>query len=190
MIAKGLDFPGVSVVGVVSADSSLHLPDYRASERTFQLLAQVAGRAGRGEIEGRIVVQTMSPDHPVIQHAKQHDFTSFANEEVELRRELGYPPYGRLIRCVFEDVEEAKAMGAASDCSDLLRDDLIDEDAMVLGPAPCPIPLVRNRHRAHLIVKTSGKGEALARTRWRLLQYASAHSRIRIGIDVDPVDML
>ena len=190
MIAKGLDFPGVTVVGVMSADSSLHLPDYRASERTFQLLAQVAGRAGRGKLAGRIVVQAMSPDHPVIQHAKSHDYTSFAREEAELREELGYPPYGRLIRCVFEDPEEARAMGAASDCSDLLREDLQDHNATVLGPAQAPIALVRNRHRAHLIVKAPSGDEALARVRWRLLRYAEDHARPRIGIDVDPVDML
>ena len=190
MIAKGLDFPGVTVVGVVSADSSLHLPDYRASERTFQLLAQVAGRAGRGDKPGRIVVQTMSPDHPVIQHAKHHDFTAFAKEESELRHELGYPPFGRLLRCVFEDAEEAVAMGAASDCAERLRVDLEDEDAMVLGPAPAPIALVRGRHRAHLMVKSSGSGEAQAKARWRLLQFAREQPRIRVAIDVDPVDML
>src|SRR5690606_18489594 len=100
MIAKGLDFPNVTLVGVVSADSALNLPDFRAAERTFQLVTQVAGRTGRGERGGRVVVQTFDPDHPAIQAAARHDFERFAREELPTRQALGYPPFGVMARII------------------------------------------------------------------------------------------
>src|SRR6185503_14255333 len=110
MLAKGLDFPRVTVVGIVSADVSLHLPDFRAAERTFQLLSQVAGRAGRGALAGEIVVQTTAPSHPAVVLAARHDFEGFAEAESRLREELGYPPHGRLLRAVIEDRDETKVV--------------------------------------------------------------------------------
>ncbi len=100
MIAKGLDFPNVTLVGVINADTALHFPDFRAAERTFQLVTQVAGRTGRGERGGRVVVQTFSPDHPAIVAAQRHDYAMFANQELPLRREFAYPPIVSLIRIV------------------------------------------------------------------------------------------
>lgn len=190
MIAKGLDFPRVSVVGIVSADSSLHLPDFRAAERTFQLLSQVAGRAGRGEIEGRIIVQTAAPEHPAIVQAARHDFVAFAKNETALRRELGYPPFGRLIRVVFEDADEPRVRQAASSCAELLQQLLAGDALQVLGPAPAPIALQRGRHRHHLIIKAVGAGDSLARARAVLCRFAAETSRPRVSIDVDPVGML
>ena len=106
MIAKGLDFPDVTLVGVVNADTALHLPDFRAAERTFQLLVQVAGRTGRGPRGGRVLVQTFSPDHPAIQAAVRHDYSAFADRELPLRRLLGYPPFAAMIRVVVRGTRE------------------------------------------------------------------------------------
>ena len=190
MIAKGLDFPGVTVVGIVSADSSLHLPDFRAAERTFQLLSQVAGRAGRGEVEGEIVVQTVTPSHPAILAAARHDYEAFADLESRLRRELGYPPHGRLVRVVLEDKDETKVVAAARACAEILRRVTDQSDASVLGPAEAPIGMLRGRHRHHLLVKLRTESPVLGRVREALLGFVEANPRPRIAIDVDPVSML
>ncbi|TDJ69311.1 MAG: primosomal protein N' [Planctomycetota bacterium] len=190
MIAKGLDFPRVTVVGIVSADSSLHLPDFRASERTFQLISQVSGRAGRGDLEGHIVVQTITPDHPAIVQAARHDHENFARLESDLRRELGYPPYGRLIRVVFEDEDDARVRAAADRFASALTDGLAGEPVTVLGPAPAPIALIRGRHRQHVLVKTATDGTGAARARAILVRLSAECARPRVIIDVDPVGML
>lgn len=190
MIAKGLDFPNVTLVGIVSADSALHLPDFRAAERTFQLLAQVAGRAGRGEHPGEIVVQTRTPDHPAIQFAAQHDFEGFASEEVKLREELGYPPYGRLIRAVFEDKDERCVDEASQACAEILRTHVSPADALVLGPAPAAIAQLRGRFRSHLLIKAPEANAALNHARAILVRFSEEHPRPRLAIDVDPVSML
>ena len=106
MIAKGLDFPNVTLVGVVNADTALHLPDFRAAERTFQLVAQVAGRTGRGDRLGRVLVQTYSPDHPAIRSAAKHDYEGFAQNELPEREKYGVPPYGRFVRLIARGPEE------------------------------------------------------------------------------------
>ena len=190
MIAKGLDFPNVTLVGIVSADSALHLPDFRAAERTFQLLAQVAGRAGRGEVEGEIVVQTQTPDHPAIQRAASHDFESFAAHEIELREELGYPPHGRLIRAVFEDRDEALCLEAAQACADIIRKHTTPAEVLVLGPAPAAISRLRGRFRQHFLLKAPELKPGLGKARSLLSQFSEEHARPRIAIDVDPVSML
>ena len=191
MIAKGLDFPRVTVVGIVSADSSLHLPDLRAAERTFQLLAQVAGRAGRGELAGRIVIQTTTPAHPAIVCAAQHDFEAFAAQETKLRAELGYPPHGKLIRVVFEDTDLGGVHDAAKACADALRARAAEFGTQVLGPAEAPISQVRGRHRQHLLLKSPGSNPTgLAAARALLIAFAGQETRARVTIDVDPVSML
>ncbi|MFT5050330.1 MAG: primosomal protein N' (replication factor Y) [Chlamydiales bacterium] len=189
MIAKGLDFPRVTVVGVVSADATLHLPDFRAAERTFQLLSQVSGRAGRGSLKGIIVVQTVTPEHPSIVQAASHNFEAFASAEQELRRELSYPPFGRLIRVVFDDEEEQRVTTAARSAANILCDELLPQGIDVLGPAPAPVALQRGRHRQHILLKAP-EGTNLARAREVLAQFATQHARPRISIDVDPVSML
>jgi primosomal protein N' (replication factor Y) len=131
MIAKGLDFPRVTLVGIVNADGALHLPDFRAAERTFQLIAQVAGRAGRAALPGRIVVQTLFPDHPAIQLAARHDHAAFAEAESALRAELDYPPHAALVRVLFEDASEAKVDSAAVACAQTLGD--LPPPSQVLG---------------------------------------------------------
>ncbi|MCB9914698.1 MAG: primosomal protein N' [Planctomycetes bacterium] len=190
MIAKGLDFPNVTLVGIISADSALHLPDFRAAERTFQLLAQVAGRAGRGDEPGEIVVQTRAPEHPAIVRAAAHDFEGFARAEDELRDELGYPPHGRLVRAVFEDEDEARVVEAAAACAAALREHTSPAEVLVLGPAPAAIAQVRGRHRRHLLLKAPELNAGLKRARSILLRFGEDHPRPRLAIDVDPVSLL
>ena len=190
MIAKGLDFPNVTLVGVVAADNALHLPDFRAAERTFQLLAQVAGRAGRGATAGQIIVQTQNPDHPAILRAADHDFEGFAADEVSLREELGYPPHGRLIRVVFEDTDEQRVVEAAQACADILREHVPMQEAMILGPAPAAMAQLRGRHRQHFLIKAPEWNAGLTLARSILLQFSQEHARPRLSIDVDPVSML
>jgi primosomal protein N' (replication factor Y) len=187
MIAKGLDFPRVTMVGIVDADAALHLPDFRAAERTFQLISQVAGRAGRGALAGRIVVQTTVPDHPAIARAAAHDYRGFAAAESALRAELGYPPHGRLVRVLVEDPIEAMVETCAERMAAAARE---VTGAAVLGPAPAPIALIRGRHRHHALIKVPrALPEVLDRLREALI--AAAHGRRpRVRIDVDPVGVL
>lgn len=189
MIAKGLDFPRVTVVGVISADGALHLPDLRASERTFQLLAQVAGRAGRADLPGRIVIQTHAPEHPAIQHASRHDFLSFAEEELALRKELAYPPYGRLLRIILEDPDPKIVEQAAGEFAAALNATLKDT-AQTLGPMPAPMAMIRGRHRHHILIKGPLDGDAFGIARNLLVHMMDGRTRPRITIDVDPVQML
>ena len=190
MIAKGLDFPRVTLVGIISADSGLHLPDFRASERTFQLLAQVAGRAGRGELEGRIVIQTTAPGHEAIRRASEHDYEGFVAVENELREDLGYPPHGRLIRAVLEDTDESKVIAASKALAELLIERVGPEGVMVLGPAPAPMALLRGRHRHHILLKAAPTCAGLATARELLIGFATEYPRPRTTIDIDPVSLL
>jgi primosomal protein N' (replication factor Y) len=186
MIAKGLDFPRVTLVGIVAADGALHLPDFRAPERTFQLISQVAGRAGRGELAGRIVVQTTAPEHPAITHAARHDYRGFAERALDERRNMGYPPFGRLIRAL---VEDERAPDVEATCERLARAVRGISGLHLLGPATCPIALARGRHRRHLMVKTDDP-EAFAAAREALIEAAGATRRPRVTLDVDPVSAL
>ncbi|MFN0008602.1 MAG: primosomal protein N' [Planctomycetota bacterium] len=191
MIAKGLDFPRVTVVGIVSADSALHLPDFRAAERTFQLLSQVAGRAGRGELAGEIVVQTTAPEHPAIVLAAKHDFESFAAAESKLRSELGYPPHGRLLRVVVEDRDETKVVEVSRACAEMAKQGAPAGAIVVLGPAEAPIAMLRGRHRHHVLVKSlRGAEESFDRAREALREFAGVTPRPRVTVDVDPASML
>jgi len=191
MIAKGLDFPRVTVVGIVSADSSLHLPDFRAAERTFQLLSQVAGRAGRGELAGEIVVQTTAPAHPAIVLAARHDYEGFAESESRLRGELGYPPHGRLLRVVVEDRDETKVVETSRACAEIAKREAGEGGLAVLGPAEAPIAMLRGRHRHHLLVKSPRGAEAsFDRAREALRLHAESAPRPRVTVDVDPASML
>ena len=190
MIAKGLDFPRVTVVGIVAADSALHLPDFRAAERTFQLISQVAGRAGRGALAGRIVVQSMSPEHPAIQAAARHDFEGFAAAEDALRAELDYPPHGRLIRVLFEDELEVAVDDAAREFASALRAAVEAIPVVVLGPAPAPIALARGRHRRHLLVKVPLDAQVMASVVTCVRAAAERSTKVRPMIDVDPASML
>jgi primosomal protein N' (replication factor Y) len=155
MLAKGLDLPAVTVVGVVNADIALHLPDFRAGERTFQLLTQVAGRAGRGERDGRVIIQTYQPDHYAIDAASRYDYEGMAGVELESRRLAGYPPFARLVRMTFTHPnpryarEEAIRMQKAL----ALRRAEFGSDDEIIGPAPAYVPRVRGRWRWQLTIR-------------------------------------
>jgi primosomal protein N' (replication factor Y) len=191
MIAKGLDFPGVTLVGVVNADTALHLPDFRAAERTFQLVAQVAGRTGRGEQGGRVLVQTFSPAHPAIQAAARHDFLSFAAAELSQREQHGYPPYGRMARVIVRSRQEAAARTAIEQLAKHVTSNAERQVKTIrlLGPAAAPVTRVNNYYRFHLQLQAAEDcafGEVL-----RPAIAATPISRqVEIAVDVDPLAML
>ena len=192
MIAKGLDFPNVTVVGVVDADVALNLPDFRSGERTFQLLTQVAGRAGRGPKGGRVLVQTRQPSHPAVAHAARHDVAGFARAELAERRDPPYPPHAHLANLVVSGPKEREVADASLALAGWLRALFKARPASradLLGPAPCPIERVRGRWRWHLLLRT---GDAARLT--RLVGYVAAHApvarAVRLVIDRDPVALL
>jgi primosomal protein N' (replication factor Y) len=189
MIAKGLDFPRVTLVGIVAADLGLYMPDFRAAERTFQLVAQVAGRAGRGTRPGRIVVQTSAPEHPAIRHGGRAEYEAFAREELAARRELGYPPYGRLVRVVLEDADERRVAGASEALAEALRAQEFARRLQVLGPAPAPVALLRGRHRMHLLLKAPLEEQLVCAAAGWLAERAGQESRVQIKVDVDPLSL-
>jgi len=188
MIAKGLHFPRVTVVGVISADVGLALPDFRAAERTFQLVAQVAGRAGRAETAGRVVVQTHHPGHPALVFAAVHDFDGFAAAETAERRRHGWPPFSRLVRAVTTARDENAARARCDEIVRALADALPPGAAEVLGPAPCAVARVKDRFRWHCVVKAADLPVRHAAV-LRLARFARRAGGTDTTIDVDPVDL-
>lgn len=193
MIAKGLDFPGVTLVGVINADVGINLPDFRASERTFQLLTQVAGRAGRGPKGGLVMIQTSLPGHYAVQSAIAHDFAGFADRELEERREPRYPPHCRMANIVLSGTIETAVQEAVVEVADWLRSLLVAGEGGVelTGPAPCPIDRIRGRWRWHFLLR-SGQAGPLGRALHHLLGYPLRPGKadLRLAIDRDPVALL
>ena len=208
MVAKGLDLPGVGLVAAVSADSALHLPDFRSPERTFRLLVQAAGRAGRGSRPGRVIIQTYNPDHPAVAAASTHDYLSFARAEMEARRELGYPPFTHLVRVELSDRDEARAAAGAAALAGALERlgfraaaDLPRGagEPRYAGPAPAPIRRLRGRHRWHVLVFSSDLESMLEAVKQAVKEAtgrAARGGRRReaagpvAAVDVDPVSVL
>jgi primosomal protein N' (replication factor Y) len=188
MIAKGLDFPNVTLVGVVNADTSLHLPDFRAAERTFQLVAQVAGRTGRGDRPGRVMVQTYSPEHPAIAHAAQHDYEGFVATELPERRKYGAPPYGRLARIIARGPEESSVFAYMKLLAEALSRGK-EPAVRVLGPAPAPIAKIRNLFRFHLQLRAPTARPIQNLVRAVPPQFPPSRG-IELAIDIDPVNLL
>ncbi|MEI8319955.1 MAG: primosomal protein N', partial [Planctomycetia bacterium] len=191
MIAKGLDFPDVMLVGVVNADAALHLADFRAAERTCQLVTQVAGRSGRGALGGRVVVQTSTPEHPAIRSAGRHDYEAFVRHELPIREALLYPPYGSVVRFVVRSHREEAAAAWAGTLTDRLRAAVAAgaEGMRVLGPAPAPIARLRDRFRWHLQVH-GPDGERLRAVVLQATAGLRTPDDVAWIIDVDPVEML
>ncbi|HEY3216042.1 MAG TPA: primosomal protein N' [Candidatus Eisenbacteria bacterium] len=192
MVAKGLDFPRVTLVGVLDADVALHLPDFRAAERTFQLLIQVAGRAGRGRRAGEVLVQTCTPDHPAIAAACAYDEHEFVERELAERKEAGYPPFTRLVTLLASGTEVAEVEKAATGVANLLKEHAGPEGVQVLGPAPQALAKLRGRHRWHVMLK-GRSGAKLRSLAARALEWAESKARprsVRIVADVDPVEVL
>jgi primosomal protein N' (replication factor Y) len=163
MLAKGLDMPAVTLVGVVNADVALHLPDFRSGERTFQILTQVAGRAGRGERHGRVIIQTYTPDHYAIDAASRYDFDGFVAAELESRRAAGYPPFGRLVRLVLTHPNPRFARDDALRLQRVLahRRAELGSDTTIIGPSPAYVPRVRGRWRWQLLLRGRDPSELI-----------------------------
>ncbi|GHV75470.1 primosomal protein N' [Spirochaetia bacterium] len=190
MVAKGLNFPGVRLVGVVLADTGLHLPDFRAAERTFSLIVQVAGRAGRYFPDGKVIVQTLRPNDPAITRACALDVEGFFAAELAQREMLGFPPYTRLIRFTVRAKEAARADGAINRLAKLAAP-LLPPDADVLGPAECPIGIIAGNHRRQLILRGKGMGTLHASAKAILDAYEKGRdTKAYLEVDVDPVSLL
>ncbi|MEJ5188440.1 MAG: primosomal protein N' [Breznakiellaceae bacterium] len=190
MVAKGLNFPGVRLVGVVLADTALHLPDFRAAERTFSLIVQVAGRAGRYFPDGKVLVQTFRPSDPAISRACAMDITGFYAAELAVRKELAFPPYTRLIRCTIRSRDPQRADRAAETLAHLIHL-FLPADAELLGPADCPLSLIAGNHRRHIILRAKQLGGIHAAARSALELYEQKRDpRVYIEVDVDPVQLL
>ncbi len=191
MIAKGHDFPEVTLVGVVNAEASLGMPDFRAAERTFQLLSQVIGRAGRGENPGRVVVQAYDTEHYAIKAATEHDAAGFYQQELEFRREAGYPPFAFLAAFAISGLTE-QAVSDQADITARLLAQLKSELKVrveILGPAPSPIYRLRNRFRRQILLKGSNRSDLhRVLSFWR--QRSAVPATVRISVDIDPVDMM
>ena len=191
MVAKGLDFPEVTLVGVISADTGMHMPDFRAAERSFQLLTQVAGRSGRGEQPGEVVVQTRLPDDPVLLTAAEQDYVAFAERELNERREAGFPPFGRLLVLRWRGEGEEAVERVARGCSDRLMRAL-DPSIALLGPSPAPLARLRGAYRWQALLRAES-ARALrdtAREAWdEMSQLAQRHGVI-FTVNVDPLTMM
>ena len=209
MIAKGLDFPNVTLVGVINADVGLHVPDFRSAERTFQLLAQVAGRAGRGDKGGVVYIQTFTPDHPCIALAARHDYISFAGQELAQRRQHRYPPFEHLARLIIRSEEEAAAAQFAQTLAGALQRAITWEEPRplapatasekhppdpppplrILGPAECPIYRLNNYYRFHFQVQSPDSGRLHSVLR-RVLGTVRPPANVEFQVDIDPYSML
>jgi primosomal protein N' (replication factor Y) len=190
MIAKGLHFPNVTLVGIIYADLALHQPDFRAGERTFQLLTQVAGRAGRGDIEGEVFVQAFTPFHPAIQFARRHDFEGFYQQEIEFREQLKYPPVGRIALLTLKGRNEEKVKFSA----DYLKHELVKavgdiKDLIIAGPAPAPLLRAETYYRYQIMLRAQ-RMAALSRRLAVLTRSLSLPEDVSLAVDIDPVDLM
>ncbi|MFL5561315.1 MAG: primosomal protein N' [Gemmatimonadaceae bacterium] len=193
MIAKGLDFPNVTLVGVVDADVGINLPDFRASERCFQLLSQVAGRAGRGPKGGKVLIQTRLPAHHAVRCAVTHDYHAFVKEELAGRLEPLYPPNVRVTNVVFSGVTERATADLAEQAIEWFRAIMKEHPVRVtvLGPAPCPVERIKNRWRWHLVLKSAHASDMTRVTRYFAERFEVPNAaQMRVAIDRDPVSLL
>jgi primosomal protein N' (replication factor Y) len=186
MITKGHDFPFITMVGVISADTSLNMPDFRASEKTFQLITQVAGRGGRGDAPGKVIIQTFNQQHYALKHAQNHDYRSFYKEEIESRKALLYPPFGRIINLRLSSikkdllVEEAHRLGNLAKKLNARHGNI----AEIIGPAESPLAKIRGRFRWQMLIK--GKDINALHQIARGIIDENKNSNVRITADVDP----
>jgi primosomal protein N' (replication factor Y) len=199
MIAKGHDIPGVTLVAIIDADVGLHLPDFRASEKAFQLITQASGRAGRGDTQGRVLIQTREPNHPTIVAASKGRFKAFARYEMDYRKSLNYPPWGKLLRVVISSTNSQDAYSLSCNVKDILTKFVNQKLAAandgeinltLLGPSPAPHERLRGRFRWHFLIKSnSAKSISELANSLNLIKLNKAND-CRISVDVDPVDML
>jgi primosomal protein N' (replication factor Y) (superfamily II helicase) len=206
MIAKGLHFPNVTLVGIIYADLSLHMPDFRAGERTFQLLTQVAGRAGRGDVEGEVFVQAFTPFHPAIQYARRHDFVGFYDQEIEFREQLKYPPLARIALLTLKGRNEEKVRFSAehvrSELEKLLgqapavqlklgeqsKGENPFRDLIIAGPAPAPLARAETFYRYQLMLRTRAMTH-LSRRIAGMLETLALPDDVMMTVDIDPANL-
>ncbi|MFQ5824012.1 MAG: primosomal protein N' [bacterium] len=195
MVAKGLDFHRVTLVGVINADVGLLIPDFRSSERTFQLLTQVAGRAGRKDLPGEVIIQTYSPKSTCLLCAQKHDFKRFFHTEISERRELHYPPFGRINSILFRGKDEKKVMKAAQNYANVIKS--LQGPFNLLGPAPSPIVKIQNQYRWQIILKGDKKRDPSGKSMRQAIREAEVLYKnvykgrgVKIAIDVDPVSLI
>jgi primosomal protein N' (replication factor Y) len=190
MIAKGHDIHGVTLVGVVGADFALGLPDFRAAERVFQLLTQVSGRAGRGELPGKVLVQTYHPDHYAVKFAAQHDYPGFVAKEMQYRRWMHYPPYAVLANVVVQSEKLEEATGWSAELGRWFQQARLDK-VRVLGPAAAPISRLKRIYRYHFVLKAE-KRQTLGEALRAMLTFAEARGipRRNLVVDVDAVHLM
>jgi primosomal protein N' (replication factor Y) len=186
MVAKGHDFPGVTAVGVLSADTLLHFPDFRSAEKTFQLLAQVAGRAGRGDAPGSVHIQTFHPGHPAIRRAAEHDVEGFASSELEFRRVFFYPPFSELAALLVSSEDRGRAAAAAAELGQAIG--RASGDLRVSGPAPAPFERLQGRWRFQILLRAADRRRVLDALETAVPERPTAG--VQIAVDVDPQDLL
>jgi primosomal protein N' (replication factor Y) len=189
MIAKGLHFPNVTLVGIIHADSALHQPDFRAGERTFQLLTQVSGRAGRGDVEGEVFVQAFTPFHPAIQYARRHDFVGFYDQEMEFREQLKYPPATRVALLTLRGRNEDKVKFSAEYLKRELEKVLGEfKDLILAGPAPAPLLKAESFYRHQIMLRTRAMSK-LSQTLAKIIPIQSLPEDVTLSVDIDPVNL-
>ncbi|MDI6743309.1 MAG: primosomal protein N' [Smithella sp.] len=186
MITKGHDFPSITLVGVISADTSLNMPDFRAAEKTFQLITQVAGRGGRGDSPGKVIIQTFNPEHYALKHAQTHDFNAFYKEEVEFRRALRYPPFGRIINLRFSSIKKEILVEEAKRLGNIARKiaEKVSRKVEIIGPAESPLAKIRGRHRWQMLIKGEDINH-LHQIAAQIIQ-KNTSNQVKITADVDP----
>ncbi|MDD5440459.1 MAG: primosomal protein N' [Candidatus Omnitrophica bacterium] len=187
MVAKGHDFPNVTLVGVVNTDVTLNLPDFRAGEKTFNLITQVAGRSGRGDMGGEVIIQTYAPDHYAIKSAEKHDYETFYRQETVSRQALGFPPFVHLVKLTFRSRTEKKAFDAAVLCADVLKKNMPGE-ITVVGPAPAPVARVRGYYRWNILLKAVNRSIMTASLK-KAVEKMPRHHGVYVAVDVDPMTM-
>ncbi|KMT21449.1 primosomal protein N' [Clostridium cylindrosporum] len=184
MVSKGMDFSDVTLVGVISADISLNIPDFRASEKTFQLLTQVSGRSGRGNKKGKVIIQTYTPSHYALQYAMNHDYDGFYNREIEIRRLLNYPPFSNLMHVLFTCENPSTLEGKVNYIGDKIKENVKNEDIVVIGPSPCHLLKIKDKYRWHMIFK--GNVDSIKVKVLDLIQKNMQNKDINFMIDIDP----
>ncbi len=188
MVSKGHDLPGIGLVGVVLADYGLNQPDFRAAERTFQVVTQVAGRSGRGETPGEVIIQTYRPEHYSLQCASRHDYKSFYSEETIFRKELNLPPFSRLALVTVKGVKPEKARAGAAGTADILKNEARGRGVDVMGPAPAPVFRVRGKYRYFITLRSKShkKLHEVLEAGLRLIEHKKAAPACKVEVDVDP----
>lgn len=187
MVAKGLDFPNVTLVGVISADTAINMPDFRAAERTFQLLTQVAGRAGRGKMLGEVIIQTFSPDHYAVQAAMHQDYPAFYAQEILFRQELHYPPFSRFANLISADEREQKAQARAMALAAALER-VVPSEVEIIGPSEAPLARLKNQYRFHVALRSPVE-TPLSEIVCSALALLTPADRLGLHIDMDPLSM-